>query len=96
MSGGGTAETGKIAPLLVGRLQPQISNEPKAERRLDSTLLKKQTMAAPDVREDPFPARRRETSGIVNGTATDIARVDFGDRILVTISQGGRLSHWVR
>lgn len=53
-------------------------------------------MASLEVREESFPARRHEISGSVNGAATDIARVDFADKILVTISQGGRLSHWVR
>jgi hypothetical protein len=53
-------------------------------------------MSSLEVREESFPARRREISGPVNGAATDIARVDFADKILVTISQGGRLSHWVR
>lgn len=47
-------------------------------------------------REESFPAKRQETSGVVNGTATEIARVDFADKILMTISQGGRLSHWVQ
>jgi proteasome assembly chaperone 3 len=52
-------------------------------------------MSAIDIRGDAFPARRKAVTGPVSGTSTDITRVDFSDKILVTISQGGRLSHWV-
>lgn len=48
-----------------------------------------------DVREEPFPAKRRNTSGLVNGIATDVTVLEFSDKILVTISQEGRLSQWV-
>lgn len=42
-----------------------------------------------------FPAASTSTSGIINDTVTDITSIGFADKILITISQAGRLSHWV-
>ncbi|KAF4469700.1 hypothetical protein FALBO_3390 [Fusarium albosuccineum] len=53
-------------------------------------------MAAVDVREDPFPSRSREASGLVNGVATEVTSTSFADKILITISQDGRLSQWIQ
>ncbi|KAF4972059.1 hypothetical protein FSARC_1277 [Fusarium sarcochroum] len=53
-------------------------------------------MAAVDVREDSFPSRSREVSGLVNGVATEITSTNFADKILITISQEGRLSQWIQ
>ena len=52
-------------------------------------------MTVPDVREDEFPAPSRETAGTVGEVPTQITRLDFSDKILLTISQRGRLSQWV-
>jgi hypothetical protein len=52
-------------------------------------------MASIDVREDTFPSRSREVSGVVNGVATEITSTNFADKVLITISQEGRLSQWV-
>jgi hypothetical protein len=43
----------------------------------------------------PFPARTKEVAGFVNGTPTDLTSTYFADKILITISQGGRLAQWV-
>ena len=43
----------------------------------------------------PFPATSKQAAGLVNGTPTDVSSVYFADKILITISQGGRLSQWV-
>lgn len=48
------------------------------------------------IREGAFPAGLRQTSGPVMGITTEVVIQDFSDRILVTISQAGRLSQWVR
>lgn len=48
-----------------------------------------------DVREESFPSRSREASGLVNGVATEVTSTNFSDKILLTISQEGRLSQWV-
>jgi proteasome assembly chaperone 3 len=49
----------------------------------------------PDVREEAFPAPSRAVSGLIDNISTEIARVDFSDKILLTISQEGRLAQWV-
>ncbi|KAJ4326633.1 hypothetical protein N0V84_002967 [Fusarium piperis] len=49
-----------------------------------------------DVREDSFPSRSREASGLVNGVATEVTSTNFSDKILLTISQEGRLSQWIQ
>ncbi|KAF4449801.1 hypothetical protein F53441_6996 [Fusarium austroafricanum] len=53
-------------------------------------------MASVDVREEPFPSRSREVSGLVNGVATEITSTSFADKILITISQEGRLAQWIQ
>ncbi|KAG5981622.1 hypothetical protein E4U55_002734 [Claviceps digitariae] len=48
-----------------------------------------------DVREDEFPAPSKQITGIVNGVETQVTSLSFSDKLLVTISQEGRLSQWV-
>ncbi|KAE9374140.1 hypothetical protein N431DRAFT_404664 [Stipitochalara longipes BDJ] len=43
-----------------------------------------------------FPAPSKQAAGLVNGTPTDVSSVYFADKILITISQGGRLSQWIQ
>ncbi|KAJ9642056.1 hypothetical protein H2199_005271 [Coniosporium tulheliwenetii] len=43
----------------------------------------------------PYPARSKTLSGDINGIPTSILYMSFSDKILVTISQRGRLAHWV-
>lgn len=43
----------------------------------------------------PFPARTKQAAGFVNGVLTDVMTVSFSDKILVTITQNGRLAQWV-
>jgi proteasome assembly chaperone 3 len=43
----------------------------------------------------PFPAASKQAAGLVNGTQTDVSSIYFADKIMITISQGGRLSQWV-
>lgn len=43
----------------------------------------------------PFPAKTKSTSRPVNNIVTDVTAVSFTDKLLVTISQAGRLAHWV-
>jgi proteasome assembly chaperone 3 len=49
-----------------------------------------------DVEHTPFPAPTKQAAGFVKGTYTDVSSIYFADKILITISQGGRLSQWVR
>ena len=47
------------------------------------------------VEAGPYPAKSRQAAGLVNGTQTEVSSVFFADKILITVSQGGRLSQWV-
>jgi proteasome assembly chaperone 3 len=42
-----------------------------------------------------FPAPSKQAARSVNGTQTIVSSIYFADKILITISQGGRLSQWV-
>jgi hypothetical protein len=44
----------------------------------------------------PFPASTKQVSGDVKGIPTNVTAIKFNDKILITISQKGRLGHWVR
>ncbi|KAI9689249.1 MAG: hypothetical protein M1820_010193 [Bogoriella megaspora] len=48
-----------------------------------------------DVLAEPFPARTQTSAGEVNGIHTEVMTMSFADKIMVTISQGGRLAHWM-
>lgn len=43
-----------------------------------------------------FPAKSKHVAGLVDGSETDVSSVYFSDKILITISQEGLLSQWVR
>jgi len=47
------------------------------------------------VEVSPFPVKTKQAAGLVNGTETDISSFYFADKIMITISQDGRLSQWV-
>jgi len=48
-----------------------------------------------EVEKTPFPTATKIASGLVNGTETQVSSIYFTDKILITITQGGRLSQWV-
>ncbi|KAK0720010.1 hypothetical protein B0H67DRAFT_486373 [Lasiosphaeris hirsuta] len=43
-----------------------------------------------------FPAPSKQATGLVGGVETEVVRTNFSDKILITISQGGRLAQWVQ
>lgn len=47
------------------------------------------------VEKSSFPAATKHAAGLVNGKQTDVSSIYFSDKILITISQEGRLSQWV-
>ncbi|KAG5924289.1 hypothetical protein E4U42_004706 [Claviceps africana] len=49
-----------------------------------------------DVRIDEFPAPNKQATGTVNGIETQVTSLSFSDKLLVTISQEGRLSQWIQ
>lgn len=52
-------------------------------------------MESTEIREEPFPAPSKQATGTVNGVETEVSCTNFADKILLTISQDGRLSQWV-
>jgi hypothetical protein len=44
----------------------------------------------------PYPAQTEQTAGLVDGIPTDVMVVSFGDKIMVTVTQAGRLAQWVK
>jgi len=43
----------------------------------------------------PFPAPSKSSSGAINGKMTSVMSIAFADKIVITISQAGKLAHWV-
>lgn len=43
----------------------------------------------------PYPAKTKQAAGLVNGVPTDVTFMLFADKIMVTITQEGRLAQWV-
>ncbi|KAF2640729.1 hypothetical protein P280DRAFT_498575 [Massarina eburnea CBS 473.64] len=48
-----------------------------------------------DVTPTPFPAGTRTASALINNIETTASTTSFADKILVTVTQNGRLAHWV-
>ena len=44
---------------------------------------------------DTYPARTMTASSSIKGLQTIATAVDFADKILITVTQNGRLAHWV-
>lgn len=43
----------------------------------------------------PFPASSKQAAGEINGTKTDVTCISFADKIMITVTQHGRLAQWV-
>ena len=52
-------------------------------------------MADTQVLQSPYPASTKRAAGKVDGVDTDVMVVGFADKIVITISQQGRLAQWV-
>jgi hypothetical protein len=52
-------------------------------------------LSVKDIEHEPFPAPSKVISGTIGGVPTDVTSLTFGDKIMITISQSGRLSQWV-
>lgn len=58
-------------------------------------------MAAPpqegfDVTETPYPAATKTDATSIKGVETTATAMYFADKVMITITQNGRLAHWVR
>ncbi|KAF7897802.1 uncharacterized protein EAF01_008768 [Botrytis porri] len=49
-----------------------------------------------EILPSPFPARSQTASAKVNGIDTNVSCMYFADKILITITQGGRLGQWIQ
>ncbi|KAK4159358.1 hypothetical protein QBC43DRAFT_247613 [Cladorrhinum sp. PSN259] len=47
------------------------------------------------IRTEPFPAPSKKITGLVGGVTTEIESISFSDKIMIIVSQGGRLAQWV-
>ncbi|KAK4191355.1 hypothetical protein QBC35DRAFT_486957 [Podospora australis] len=54
------------------------------------------TMNDSSPREEAFPAPSKKATGTVNGVSTEVESISFSDKIMITVSQGGRLAQWVQ
>ncbi|KAH6846427.1 hypothetical protein J4E82_000224 [Alternaria postmessia] len=58
-------------------------------------------MAAPTTSDDytvtpaPYPARTSTSTSMIKSIKTTATTVNFADKILITVTQDGRLAHWV-
>ncbi|KAI4252470.1 MAG: hypothetical protein L6R42_007952, partial [Xanthoria sp. 1 TBL-2021] len=53
------------------------------------------SMPAPtNIPTTSYPATTRQAAGHVDGILTDVMSSSFSDKIMVTITQGGRLAQW--
>ncbi|KAI4694058.1 uncharacterized protein J4E92_006030 [Alternaria infectoria] len=58
-------------------------------------------MAAPTTSDDyvvtpaPYPARTSTATSAIKSIETTATAVNFADKILITVTQNGRLAHWV-
>jgi hypothetical protein len=53
------------------------------------------TTEAFTITPSPFPARSKTASSRINGKETTATSMSFSDKILITVTQEGRLAHWV-
>ncbi|GAB7353410.1 hypothetical protein MBLNU459_g3882t2 [Dothideomycetes sp. NU459] len=60
---------------------------------VDSTTLPTATATSASV--SPFPAATKTAACSVANVPTTVQTISFADKLLVTISQSGRLNHWV-
>ncbi|KAK7935108.1 hypothetical protein PG985_000603 [Apiospora marii] len=50
----------------------------------------------PQIKEEAFPAPSKQANGLIDGIDTEAMVMNFADKIMVTLSQEGRLSQWIQ
>ncbi|ORY71570.1 uncharacterized protein BCR38DRAFT_329480 [Pseudomassariella vexata] len=53
-------------------------------------------MDSSQVKDEPFPAPSKRAMGTIDGVETEATSIFFSDKIMVTLSQHGRLSQWIQ
>ncbi|KAK6833750.1 hypothetical protein PG990_001415 [Apiospora arundinis] len=48
------------------------------------------------IKEEAFPAPSKQANGLIDGVETEAMVMNFSDKIMVTLSQEGRLSQWIQ
>ncbi|KAI9802781.1 MAG: hypothetical protein M1833_001380 [Piccolia ochrophora] len=43
----------------------------------------------------PFPGQTKQAASIIDGIHTDVMSIAFADKIMITVTQAGRLAQWV-
>lgn len=59
------------------------------------TVVMMETATTIDVQPAPFPAPSKTSSGVANDRLTTVSSISFTDKLLITVSQAGKLAHWV-
>ncbi|EMC96249.1 hypothetical protein BAUCODRAFT_467782 [Baudoinia panamericana UAMH 10762] len=52
-------------------------------------------MESTTVEPATFPALTKTSSGIANNLLTVVTSISFSDKLLITVTQAGKLAHWV-
>lgn len=58
---------------------------------MDFDRLQEQTASL----QTTYPVKTKQAAGLVNGVPTDVMFMSFADKIMVIVTQGGRLAQWV-
>ena len=53
------------------------------------------TMDDPTLVTIPYPAQTRQATATISGIPTSITSISFSDKIMITITQDGRLAQWL-
>ncbi|KAJ4302152.1 hypothetical protein N0V88_002288 [Collariella sp. IMI 366227] len=48
------------------------------------------------IQSESFPVSSRKITGTINGASTEVESFSFSDKIMLTVSQGGRLAQWIQ
>ncbi|KAK8101192.1 uncharacterized protein PG998_007401 [Apiospora kogelbergensis] len=48
------------------------------------------------MKDEAFPAPSKQANGLIDGVETEAMVMHFSDKIMVTLSQEGRLSQWIQ
>jgi hypothetical protein len=86
LSACGTAQTKGSTSLGIRTIPPPL-------RLFNKLSLSK--MNGDSVRAESFPAPGKRATGTVNGSPTEVEALSFSDKIMITVSQGGRVAQWV-
>ncbi|KAL8947636.1 MAG: hypothetical protein Q9222_006108 [Ikaeria aurantiellina] len=53
------------------------------------------TSASADIPNVPYPAIVKQAAAYIDGVLTDATSTSFSDKVMVTVTQNGRLAQWI-